>query len=35
MVQAAPLGLNAIYRPGFNYAKASVMLLDPRPASIE
>jgi DNA polymerase V len=28
IVQAAVLGLQAIYRPGFNYAKAGVMLMD-------
>jgi len=30
--QAALLGLQAIYRPGYRYAKAGVMLLDLRPA---
>jgi DNA polymerase V len=28
IVQAALMGLREIYRPGFNYAKAGVMLLD-------
>ena len=32
--QAALLGLQAIYRPGFKYAKAGVMLLDIRPAEL-
>lgn len=32
ITQAALLGLNAIYRPGYNYAKTGVMLLDIRPA---
>ena len=31
--QAALLGLQAIYRPGYRYAKAGVMLLDLRPSS--
>jgi DNA polymerase V len=34
IVQAAVLGLQAIYRPGFNYAKAGVMLMDLQPDSI-
>ena len=28
LVNAAVLGIEAIYRPGFNFAKAGVMLLD-------
>jgi DNA polymerase V len=32
--QAALLGLQAIYRPGYRYAKAGVMLLDLRPADL-
>ena len=32
--QAALLGLQAIYRPGYRYAKAGVMLLDLRPAGL-
>jgi DNA polymerase V len=32
-VGAVLLGLRAIYRPGFDYAKAGVMLLDLAPAS--
>jgi len=35
IVQAAVLGLQAIYRPGFNYAKAGVMLLDLQPDCIQ
>ncbi len=31
---AAVAGIRAIYRPGFNFAKAGVMLLDLQPASI-
>jgi DNA polymerase V len=34
IVQAAVLGLQAIYRPGFNYAKAGVMLMDLQPDCI-
>ena len=34
IVQAAVLGLQAIYRPGYKYAKAGVMLLDLRPDSV-
>ena len=34
IVQAAVLGLQAIYRRGFNYAKAGVMLLDLQPDSV-
>lgn len=33
ITQAALAGLNAIYRPGYRYAKAGVMLLDIAPAS--
>ena len=33
ITQAALRGLQAIYRPGYNYAKAGVMLLDLSPAS--
>ena len=32
--QAALLGLQAIFRPGYRYAKAGVMLLDLRPADL-
>ena len=32
--QAALMGLQAIYRPGYKYAKAGVMLLDLRPANL-
>jgi DNA polymerase V len=35
ITQGALLGLNSIYRPGFNYAKAGIMLLDLRPGSVE
>lgn len=35
LVQAAVSGLRAIYRDGFKYAKAGVMLLDLRDASIQ
>lgn len=35
IAQGALFGLNAIYRPGFNYAKAGVMLLDLRPGNVE
>jgi DNA polymerase V len=34
IVQAAIQGLNLIYRPGFNYAKAGIMLLDLRPKGV-
>lgn len=34
IVQAAVLGLQAIYRPGYKYAKAGVMLLDLKPDSV-
>jgi len=34
IVQAAVLGLQAIYRPGYKYAKAGVMLLDLQPDSV-
>jgi DNA polymerase V len=34
ITQAALLGLQAIYRPGYRYAKAGVMLLDLRPADL-
>lgn len=34
LVQAAVLGLQAIYRPGFKYAKAGVMLLGLQPDSV-
>lgn len=34
IVQAAVAGLQAIYRPGFKYAKAGVMLLDLGPDSV-
>jgi len=34
IVQAAVLGLQAIYRPGYKYAKAGVMLLDLQPNSV-
>ena len=34
IVQAAVAGLRAIYRPGFQYAKAGVMLLDLGPDSV-
>ena len=35
LVKAAISGLKAIYRPGFNYIKAGVMLLDLQDSSIE
>ena len=35
LVQAAVRGLQAIYRPGFNYMKAGVMLLDLQDGSVE
>ncbi|MES2946547.1 MAG: Y-family DNA polymerase [Pseudomonadota bacterium] len=35
LVSAALLGLRAIYRPGFKYAKAGVMLMDLQDSSIE
>ncbi len=35
LVKAAVTGLQAIYKPGFNYIKAGVMLLDLQDASIE
>ena len=35
LVQAAVHGAKAIFRPGFNYAKAGVMLLDLQDASVE
>ncbi len=35
IVNAALMGLRAIYRPGFNYAKAGVMLLDLQPGSVQ
>jgi DNA polymerase V len=35
IVQGAVLGLQAIYRPGFNYAKAGVMLLDLQPDCVQ
>ena len=35
IAQAALLGLHAIYRPGYNFAKAGVMLLDLADASLE
>ena len=35
LVQAAVRGLQASYRPGFNYTKAGVMLLDLQDASVE
>ena len=35
LVQTAVRGLQAIYRPGFNYMKAGVMLLDLQGASFE
>ena len=35
LVQAAVRGLQAIYRPGFHYIKAGVMLLDLQGASLE
>jgi DNA polymerase V len=34
IVAAALAGLRAIYRPGFNYAKAGVMLLDLQPDTV-
>ena len=34
IVQAAVAGLQAIYRPGYKYAKAGVMLLDLQPDSV-
>ena len=34
IVQAAVTGLQAIYRPGYKYAKAGVMLLDLQPDSV-
>lgn len=33
IVSAAVLGLHSIYQPGFNFAKAGVMLMDLRPAA--
>lgn len=35
LVQAAVRGLEIIYRPGFNYIKAGVMLLDLQDGSVE
>jgi DNA polymerase V len=35
IAQAALIGLHAIYRPGYNFAKAGVMLLDLADASLE
>lgn len=35
LVRAAISGLNAIYRPGFNFIKAGVMLLDLQDGSVE
>jgi DNA polymerase V len=35
IVRAAVLGLRAIYRPGFNYAKAGVHLMDLQDSSVE
>ncbi|MCZ8227705.1 MAG: DUF4113 domain-containing protein, partial [Burkholderiaceae bacterium] len=35
LVQAAVMGLRTIYRPGFNFIKAGVMLLDLQDRSIE
>ncbi|MDQ6681250.1 MAG: DUF4113 domain-containing protein [Pseudomonadota bacterium] len=35
LTSTAVRGLRAIYRPGFNYAKAGVMLLDLMPADVE
>ena len=35
LVKAALAGLQAIYKPGFNYAKAGVMLLDLQDGSVE
>lgn len=35
IVHAAVLGLRAIYRPGFNYAKAGVHLMDLQDSSVE
>ena len=35
LVQAAVQGVKAAFRPGFNYAKAGVMLLDLQDASVE
>jgi len=35
LVKSAVTGLQAIYKPGFNYIKAGVMLLDLQEASIE
>ena len=34
IVQAAVMGLHAIYQPGYKYAKAGVMLLDLQPDSV-
>lgn len=34
LVQAALAGLNAIYKPGFNYAKAGIHLLELQPAGV-
>jgi DNA polymerase V len=35
LVHAATLGMRAIYRPGFNFAKAGVMLMDLQSGAIE
>ncbi|WP_461500900.1 DinB/UmuC family translesion DNA polymerase [Rhodoferax sp.] len=35
IVAAALAGLRAIYRPGFNYAKAGVMLMDLQPDTVQ
>ena len=35
LVNAAVIGIKAIYRPGFNFAKAGVMLLDLQDGDIE
>ena len=35
LVNAAVTGIKAIYRPGFNFAKAGVMLLDLQDGDIE
>jgi len=35
IISAALAGLRAIYRPGFNYAKAGVMLLDLQPDTVQ
>jgi len=35
LVHAATLGMRAIYRPGFNFAKAGVMLMDLQSNAIE